>query len=142
MGLIRSYYIPGNAVVFGTINNGERAHNNDGSNIRWLHLYESQVSDGDLGNKNVSAIQISRIFGHGTLSGELIPQPKSVEPPIEESEYWKYKSININNADNITVDGITVVNAAFHTFNLVMIQSTAFSTVVWKVFSKFQRDCS
>ena len=34
IGLIRSYYIPGDAVVFGTINNGERAHNNDGSNIR------------------------------------------------------------------------------------------------------------
>ena len=87
-------------------------------------------------------MQISRIFGHGTLSGDLIPQPKSVEPPIEESEYWKYKSININNADNITVDGITVVNAAFHSFNLVMTQSTSFSTVVSTVFSKFQRDCS
>ena len=69
-----------------------------------------------------SATQISRIFGHGTLSGDLIPQPKSVEPPIEESEYCKYKSININNADIVTVDGITVTNAAFHTFNLVMIQ--------------------
>ena len=61
----------------------------------------------------------SRIFGHGTLSGDFIPQPKSVEPPIEESEYWKYKSVNINNADNITIVGITIVNAAFHTFNLV-----------------------
>ena len=36
--LIRSYYIPGDAVVFGTINNGERAHNDDGSNIRWLRF--------------------------------------------------------------------------------------------------------
>ena len=42
MSLNRSYYIPGDAVVFGTINNGERAHNEDGSNIRWLR---SQVSD-------------------------------------------------------------------------------------------------
>ena len=77
----------------------------------------------NLGALAFSATLDSRIFGHGTLSGDFIPQPKSVEPPIEESEYWKYKSININNADNITVDGITIANAAFHTFNLVMIQS-------------------
>jgi len=106
----RSYYIPGDAVVFGTINNGERAHNNDGSNIR--------------------------IFGHGTLSGDLIPQPKSVEPPIEESEYWKYKSININNADNVTVEGITVTNAAFHTFNLEGRPESGPSTIRWvKIFT-------
>ena len=80
----------------------------------------------NLGALAFSATLDSRIFGHGTLSGDFIPQPKSVEPPIEESEYWKYKSININNADNITVDGITVANAAFHTFNLVMIQSLPF----------------
>ena len=61
----------------------------------------------------------SRIFGHGTLSGDFIPQPKSVDPPIEESEYWKYKSVSINNVDNVTVEGITIANAAFHTFNLV-----------------------
>ena len=60
----------------------------------------------------------------------MIPQPKSVEPPIEESEYWKYKSININNADNVTVEGITVTNAAFHTFNLVMIQ-------YWSIYCLF-----
>ena len=65
----------------------------------------------------------SRIFGHGTLSGDFIPQPKSVDPPIEESEYWKYKSVSINNVDNVTVEGITIANAAFHTFNLVIEES-------------------
>jgi len=71
-----------------------------------------------------------------TLSGDLIPQPKSVEPPIEESEYWKYKSININNADNVTVEGITVTNAAFHTFNLEGRPESGPSTIRWvKIFT-------
>ena len=30
---LRSYYIPGDAVVYGTLNNGGQ-HNNDGYNIR------------------------------------------------------------------------------------------------------------
>ena len=77
----------------------------------------------EVGSFSIFSNLDSRIFGHGTLSGDFIPQPKSVEPPIEESEYWKYKSVNINNADNITIVGITIVNAAFHTFNLVMIKS-------------------
>ena len=80
----------------------------------------------NLGANSVFSNLDSRIFGHGTLSGDFIPQPKSVEPPIDESEYWKYKSINIENADNITIIGITIVNAAFHTFNLVMIKSFPF----------------
>ena len=63
----KSYYIPGNAVVFGTFT-GDEAE--DGDNIH--------------------------IYGHGTLSQDKIPHPKySDYPPEDPKDYDKYKSIRI-----------------------------------------------
>ena len=40
---------------------------------------------------------------HGTLSGDRLPHPNFVEPPIPEDEHWKYHSITIQGVqrDNI-----------------------------------------
>ena len=56
-----------NAVVYGTMNNGK---------------------DGEDGN-------FIRIFGHGTLSGDLLPHPSFAQPPINDTENWTYHPIDI-----------------------------------------------
>ena len=58
----KSYYIPGDALVYGTLTNWEP---HGGNNVR--------------------------IYGHGTLSGDRLPHPKSTESP--ESEYWKFRPV-------------------------------------------------
>ena len=63
----RSYYIPGDALVYGTMNN-----NKDGED-----------GDGIL------------IYGHGTLSGDRLPHPHYANPPIPDDEHWRYHGINI-----------------------------------------------
>ena len=35
-----------------------------------------------------------RIFGHGTLSGDLLPHPSFAQPPINQSEHYTYHSID------------------------------------------------
>ena len=55
----RSYYIPGEAVVYGTMNND--------------HVWE----DGhDI-----------HIFGHGTLSGDKLPHPDYAGPDVDPNDY-------------------------------------------------------
>ena len=63
----KSYYIPGDAIIYGTMNNGQ--DDTDGSFIR--------------------------IFGHGTLSGDKLPHPNHAEPPVPEGEGWPYRPIDI-----------------------------------------------
>ena len=76
----RSYYIPGDAVVFGTLNNEE-----------WF------------GGRNVT------IFGHGTLSGDKLPHPSMSDLPegqgwrhspihIEGADYTTVEGITIANS--------------------------------------------
>ena len=63
----KSYYIPGDALVFGTFTGDDTE---DGDNIH--------------------------IYGHGTLSQDKIPHPKYWESPPEDPEdYNKFKSIRI-----------------------------------------------
>ena len=62
----KSYYIPGNAIVYGTLSNNDTL-NDDGHNIH--------------------------IFGHGTLSGDKLPHPNYSDTP--EDEKWKYKAVKI-----------------------------------------------
>ena len=62
----KSYYIPGEAVVYGTLSKEEK--------------------DGEVG-ENI------RIFGHGTLSGDRLPHPNFSPNPPEDN--WKFKSIKI-----------------------------------------------
>jgi hypothetical protein len=81
----RSYYIPGDAMVHGTFNNGEDPL--DARNIR--------------------------IFGHGTISGEKILHRSAMIPPLEDS--WRQLSFSVSNAAGCKVEGITVTDPAFHT---------------------------
>ena len=62
----RSYYIPGDAVVYGTFSKDENSHE-AGENIR--------------------------IYGHGTLSGDRLPHPNHAPNPPEDN--WKFRSIRI-----------------------------------------------
>ena len=62
----RSYYIPGEAVVYGTLSKDDNIKE-DGENIH--------------------------IFGHGTLSGDKLPHHSVAPNPPEDN--WKFKSIRI-----------------------------------------------
>ena len=56
-----SYYIPGDAVVYGTMNNNKDGH--DGEGIL--------------------------IFGHGTLSGDRLPYSNFADPP--DQSWYEYR---------------------------------------------------
>ena len=62
----KTYYIPGDAIVYGTMHN----------------------KDGREGNHIL-------IHGHGTLSGDKLTHPQHADPPIPDSEFAKYRSIYI-----------------------------------------------
>ena len=63
----KSYYIPGDAVVYGTMNNLE--NDADGESIK--------------------------IFGHGTLFGDNLPHPSFAEPPVSDDQVYTYHTIDI-----------------------------------------------
>ena len=86
----KSYYIPGDAVVYGTLNNGQV----------W--------SDGDH----------IKIFGHGTISGDRLPHPQAANPAVPNDNYWTYSPIFISGAASTSVQGITIANSAYHSVML------------------------
>ena len=61
------YYLPGEAVVYGTMNNNKNEE--DGNGIL--------------------------IFGHGTLSGDRLPHPNYADD-VPDNEHWRYHGINID----------------------------------------------
>ncbi len=85
----RNYYIPGNAIVYGTLSNHNKWDN--GNNIR--------------------------IFGYGTLSGARVTHPKFASPPPEN--YHLHTPINIVGAANTSVEGITIADSAYHSLMLI-----------------------
>lgn len=90
-----SYYIPGDAIVHGTLNSGRNWPN--GENIR--------------------------IFGHGTLSGERIDHPLDdpnflFTPETDTNHSWQYDPIHILGAGNTSVEGITLADSAHHSIKL------------------------
>ena len=85
----RNYYIPGDAIVYGTMNN------------QW------QWGDGNY----------IRIYGYGTLSGARLPHPEFASPPPEN--YGQYSPITIAGATNTSVEGITIADSAYHSLMLV-----------------------
>jgi len=87
----RSYYIPGDCIVYGTMHNNKTW--SDGHHIR--------------------------IFGHGTLSGDRLPHPNHAHPPPPDTEHWTYDPIYISGASFTTVEGITIANSAHHSLMLV-----------------------
>jgi hypothetical protein len=85
----RQYYIPGDAIVYGT--------------------FSGSTSNGD---HNI------RIFGLGTLSGARLKNPKYVQPPVAEQEWRRYRPIDVMNATAMRVEGITIADSAFHSIIL------------------------
>jgi hypothetical protein len=86
----RNYYIPGDAMVYGTL-----------SNTKW--------GDG----------HHIRIFGHGTLSGARTKHPKYVEPAISENEHGLYRPIEVVGTTDTRVEGITIADSATHSLMLI-----------------------
>lgn len=86
----RRYYIPGDAIVYGTFSSRKWA---DGHDIR--------------------------IFGLGTLSGARTQHPKHVVPAIREDEHGHYRPIEILGARDVRVEGITIADSATHSLMLV-----------------------
>ena len=65
----KNYYIPGDAILYGTMNNGHGGQDEPATSIR--------------------------IFGHGTLSGDKLPHPNFADPPIADDEHWLYHPLDI-----------------------------------------------
>ena len=86
----RQYYIPGDAMVYGTL-----------SNTKW--------GDG----------HHIRIFGFGTLSGARLKHPKYVEPAISEKDHGRYRPIEVIGTTDTRVEGITIADSATHSLMLV-----------------------
>ncbi|MFO1489272.1 MAG: endo-polygalacturonase [Verrucomicrobiota bacterium] len=85
----KQYYLPGDALVYGTLNNG--GNWKDGHDIR--------------------------IFGYGTLSGARLKHPKFADPkPADPSSY---DPVWICGAQNTTVEGITIADSAHHSLMLL-----------------------
>ncbi|MGV3755516.1 MAG: endo-polygalacturonase [Verrucomicrobiota bacterium] len=86
----RNYYIPGDAIVYGTL-----------SNTKW--------ADG----------HTIRIFGLGTLSGARLKHPGYIEPAIPEKEHKRYTPIELVGTTDTTVEGITIADSAYHSLMLI-----------------------
>lgn len=86
----RQYYIPGDAMVYGTL-----------SSTKW------------------GAGHHIRIFGHGTLSGARTMHPKYAEPPAGAKEHGRHRPIEIVGATDVRVEGITIADSATHSLMLV-----------------------
>ncbi|MGJ8725722.1 MAG: carbohydrate-binding protein [Roseibacillus sp.] len=89
LGNNRSYYIPGDAIVYGN-----------------FHDYMD-----DLDSKNI------RVFGHGTLSGEKMAHWYDLIPPIpdtEEERQHEVRMMFLSKATNCVYEGITIADQAAH----------------------------
>jgi hypothetical protein len=85
----KNYYLPGDAIVHGTMNNG--GDWSSGNNIR--------------------------IFGYGTLSGERIPHPKYMD--VKPDRHHHHTPIEIHGAADVSVEGITLADSAYHSLMLI-----------------------
>ena len=86
----RRYYIPGDALVYGSFSNHKKW--DDGHDIR--------------------------IFGLGTLSGSRLKHPEFAEPRVKSNPSL-HNPIDIAGAANTTVEGITLADAAHHSLMLI-----------------------
>ena len=86
----RQYYIPGDAIVYGTL-----------SNQKWGDAHHV------------------RIFGLGTLSGARLKHPQYVEPAISEKEHGRCRPIELMGTSDTRVEGITIADSATHSLMLV-----------------------
>ena len=86
----RQYYIPGDAVIYGTL-----------SSRKW------------------GEARGVRIFGHGTLSGARLKHPGFVKPAISEKEHALYRPIEIVGTTDTRIEGITIADSATHSLMLI-----------------------
>jgi hypothetical protein len=86
----RSYYIPGDAIVYGTLSNRTWG---DGRRIR--------------------------IYGLGTLSGSRLAHPRFVKPEIPPQDDGKYDPIQLVGTTDTRVEGITIADSAHHSLMLI-----------------------
>lgn len=86
----RQYYIPGDAMVYGTLSNPKWG---DGHHIR--------------------------LFGLGTLSGARLKHPQYVEPVISEKEFNRYRPIELMGTTDTRVEGLTIADSAYHSLMLI-----------------------
>jgi hypothetical protein len=85
-----NYYLPGDAIVYGTF-----------SSTKW------------------GAGRDIRIFGHGTLSGARLKHPEYATPPAREKEHGRYRPIEVVGATDTRVEGITIADSATHSLMLI-----------------------
>jgi hypothetical protein len=86
----RNYYIPGDAIVYGTFSNRKWG---DGRGIR--------------------------IFGQGTLSGARLRHPKYLDPPVPAKDHGLYRPIELVGTTDTRVEGITIADSANHSLMLI-----------------------
>lgn len=86
----RQYYIPGDALVYGTLSNQKW---DDGHHIR--------------------------IFGLGTLSGARLKHPKYVKPALSEDGHKRYRPIELIGTTDSRIEGITIADSATHSLMLI-----------------------
>ncbi len=86
----RNYYIPGDAIVYGTF-----------SNRKWADAHHV------------------RIFGLGTLSGARLKHPEFIKPAISEKDHGRYRPIEIVGTTDTRVEGITIADSATHSLMLI-----------------------
>jgi len=84
----KNYYIPGDALVYGSFHNAEAQ---DGRHVR--------------------------IFGYGSLSETGWPNPKYI-PDLSTNDYNLYNPIDIAGAFDTSVEGITIADPCFHSIML------------------------
>jgi hypothetical protein len=83
----KRYYIPGDAIVHGNMNNRDSSTN--ATNIR--------------------------IYGHGTLSGERIPHPEfAMVPQLHPDDRWRCRGIRIQGARGCRIEGLTLIDMPEH----------------------------
>ena len=86
----RQYYLPGDAIVYGTLSSRKWG---EGRGIR--------------------------IFGHGTLSGARLKHPEYAQPPAKDKEHGLYRPIEIVGTTDTRVEGITIADSATHSLMLI-----------------------
>jgi len=86
----RRYYIPGDAMVYGSFCNPEWENGHD-----------------------------IRVFGHGTLSGARLKHADALPEPEDGKEHPSRKPIEVFGAKDTKVEGLTVADSASHSIMLI-----------------------
>ncbi len=107
----RNYYIPGDAVVYGTFNSDPRTGAKKKEDEKNAITKEAACSN-------------IRIFGHGTLSGARLTHPMYI-PGVSRDDDNLYNPIRVDRPSNkqggaakVDVEGITVVDSANHSVQI------------------------